>query len=199
MKAVIAKIPDSLLAWRSRTGADRWDEKWEGVLHMPPMPNRDHQNFEWSLETYLRLRWARPRGCKVFHQINLSSPGGWPDDYRIPDLVLLTPDRFDVDRNEYFEGPPSAVVEIRSPDDESYEKLEFYARLGVPEVWIIDRDTKRPEVFALSGDRYEGRPPGDSGWVKSDVAGVEMRATEAAKLAIRLAGDPSTVEELPPE
>ncbi|MCZ6795223.1 MAG: Uma2 family endonuclease, partial [Planctomycetota bacterium] len=117
MKAVIAKIPDSLLAWRSRTGADRWDENWEGVLHMPPMPNRDHQNFEWSLETYLRLRWARPQGCKVFHQINLSSLGGWPDDYRIPDLVLLTPDRFDVDRNEYFEGPPSAVVEIRSPDD----------------------------------------------------------------------------------
>ena len=28
-------------------------------------------------------------------------------------------------------GGPDAVIEIRSPGDETYEKLEFYARLGV--------------------------------------------------------------------
>jgi hypothetical protein len=90
MKAVISEVPADILAWRKRTGADRWDEMWEGVLHMPPMPNREHQELEWAMETYPRLRWARPRKAKVYHNINIASPGGWPNDYRIPDLVLVT-------------------------------------------------------------------------------------------------------------
>jgi Uma2 family endonuclease len=60
----------------------------------------------------------------------VAPPGGWPDNHRIPDLVLLTPARFAIDRNEYFEGAPDVVVEIRSPGDESYEKRDFYAALG---------------------------------------------------------------------
>ncbi len=78
MRAVMPAVPPDILAWRKRTGADRWDEMWEGVLHMPPAPNREHQEFEWSLETYLRLHWARPSGAKVYHQINVAAPGGWP-------------------------------------------------------------------------------------------------------------------------
>jgi hypothetical protein len=46
MKAVMSEVPADLLAWRKRTGADRWDEMWEGVLHMPPMPNLEHQELE---------------------------------------------------------------------------------------------------------------------------------------------------------
>ena len=90
MRAVMSEVPPDILAWRKRTGADRWDEMWEGVLHMAPSPNRAHQELEWAMETYLRLRWARPRGARVYHQINLASAGGWPNNYRIPDLVLLT-------------------------------------------------------------------------------------------------------------
>jgi Uma2 family endonuclease len=67
------------------------------------------------METYLRLRWARPRQAKVYHNINVASSGGWPRDYRIPDPVLVSPERFDIDRNEYFEGALDVVVEIRSP------------------------------------------------------------------------------------
>jgi len=36
MKAVIAEVPEDILQQRKRTGADRWDEVWEGVLHMAP-------------------------------------------------------------------------------------------------------------------------------------------------------------------
>ena len=45
MKAVIPNVPEPLLDWRKRTGAERWDEMWEGVLHMRPTPNRDHQDL----------------------------------------------------------------------------------------------------------------------------------------------------------
>ncbi len=200
MRAVMCAVVPDVLAWRKETGADRYDEMWEGVLHMPPMPNRDHQDLEGAAEAWLRRYWAPLYRARVFHQINLAAIGGWPKrDYRIPDLVLLKPDRFRIDHNEYFEGAPNVVVEIHSPDDESYEKLSFYARLGVPEVWIIDRDTRVPEVYLLRRGRYRKQKVGARGWIRSPETGVELRAGKSGKLAIRLAGDDSTLEALPPD
>ena len=200
MRAVMPTLLPDVQALRKRTGADQWDEMWEGVLHMPPAPNRGHQDLEWGLETWLRSHWARPRKAKVYHQINLAAPGGWPEkNYRIPDLVLLTPERFHIDRNEYFEGAPDGVVEIHSSGDEAYEKLEFYQELGVPEVWIIDRDSKEPEVHVLKRRRYKKQPAGRDGWVRSPGTGVELKAGRPGKLAVRLAGDEATREDLPPD
>ena len=199
MKAVMPDVPPDILQWRKRTGADHWDEMWEGVLHMPPMPNRTHQDLEGALVAWLRLQWARPRGNKVYHQINLASPGGWSDDYRIPDLVLLTPDRFEIDRNEYFEGPPTVVVEIRSPGDETDEKMPFYAKLGVPEVWVIDRDTKVPQVFVHQGNDYREQSPHDDGWIDSPATGIQVCGQPGQKLGIRLADDADTTQVLPEE
>ena len=197
MKAVIADVPQHLLDQRARIGADQWDEMWEGVLHMPPAPNREHQDLEGALETWLRLHWARPNGARVYHQINVASPGGWPSDYRIPDLVLLAPDRFHVDRNEYFKGAPTVVVEIHSPGDEAYEKLPFYARIGVPEVWIIARDTKTPEVYLLEGTDYARQPADDEGWLRSPATDIQLRGPKAAKLDVQITGDPATQRLLP--
>ncbi len=196
MRAVMSSVPPEIVAWRRKTGADQWDEMWEGVLHMTPMPNRDHQDLEWALETWLRLHWARPQGCKVYHEVNLTRPGGWPDDYRIPDLLLLTPQRLAIDKNTYFEGAPDAVVEIRSPDDESYEKLAWYASLGVPEVWIIERDSKVPELHRLRAGQYVVASPDADGWLVSGL-GISLRAARPGTVEISLAGDPSTLEQLP--
>jgi Uma2 family endonuclease len=198
MRAVMSDVSPDILAWRQRTGADRWDEMWEGVLHMPPMPNREHQDLEGAMETYLRRHWARPQRTRVFHGINVASPGGWPQNYRIPDLVLVTAERLAIiDRNEYFEGGPEAVVEIRSPGDESYEKLGFYAELGVLEVWIIERDSKQPELYVLRSGHYERRAADPDGWLRSMLTGIELRRGRPGKLAMRAHGDASTYEELP--
>jgi len=197
MKGVMASVPEHILEWRRRTGADRYDEMWEGVLHMAPVPNRDHQDLAFLLAMWLRLNWAQPNGCRVHLEINIAEEGAWPDNYRIPDLVLLTPERFDIDRNEYFDGGPDAVVEIHSPDDEAYEKLEFYAKVGVREVWIIDRDTKRPEIFELVGDEYHRREVGAAGWLKSEVAGAELRMAAEGELEIRIFNREETRSQLP--
>jgi Uma2 family endonuclease len=191
MKAVMPSVPVHVLEWRRRTGADRYDEMWDGVLHMPPVPSRDHQDLEWSLETWLRLRWAPPCGARVYHQINVARPGRWPQDYRIPDLVLLTPARFGIDRDQYFDGGPEVVVEIRSPGDETDDKLPFYADIGVLEVWVIDREAKTPHVLVLEGDGWVEAAPDAEGWVKSRFAGVELQARDR-KLAVRLAGEPAS-------
>jgi Uma2 family endonuclease len=164
---------------------------------MAPSPNRDHQDIEGALESWLRENWAKPISGRVYHQINVAEAGTWPDNYRIPDLVLLTPARFHIDRNEYFDGGPDAVVEIHSPDDEAYEKLEFYAMVGVREAWIIDRDTKRPEVFELVGNELVPQEAGAEGWLKSSVANVEFRATADEKLEIRIVGRNETLARLP--
>jgi Uma2 family endonuclease len=196
MKAVMPSLLPDVQAMRKRTGADRWDEMWEGVLHMPPMPNRDHQDLEGCLESYLRFHWAPTCQGKVYHQINVASIGGWMHNYRIPDLVLLLPQRFAIDRNEYFEGAPDVVVEIRSPDDETYEKLPFYRDLGVPEVWIIERDTRIPEMHVLKRGRYKKLSATAQGWIRSSNMRIEMAGVNG-KLAVRLTGDDSTRQELP--
>jgi Uma2 family endonuclease len=197
MKAVMANVPQHILEWRRRSGADQWDEMWEGVLHMTPSPNREHQDLELALAMWLRLHWAQPSGCRVYHQINVSESGTWPNNYRIPDLVLLTPARFDIDCNEYFDGGPDAVVEIHSPGDESYEKFDFYAKVGVREVLVIDRDTRRPEVFELIGSEYHLCEPNADGWVRSEVADAELRGVVGDKLEIRIAGRDDTLAKLP--
>ena len=67
MKAVIPCVHESFLAERKRLGQDQYDEMWEGVLHMAPMPNMDHQDFESELEDYLKRTWATRNGGIVRH------------------------------------------------------------------------------------------------------------------------------------
>ena len=196
MKAVLVDVPDFISERRKTTGADRFDEMWDGVLHRGPTPSRTHQDLQWTLQTWLRQVWAPIHRGRVFHEINVASVGGWPHNYRVPDLVLLLPDRFAIDRNIYFEGGPSAVVEIRSPGDESLEKLPFYASNGVPEVWIIDRDTRQPELLALVGESYQLAAADADGWLTSSL-GVQLRCSASDKLLIRLAGDESSQGSVP--
>lgn len=163
---------------------------------MPPLPNRDQQDLEGCLECYLRFCWAPTCQGKVYYQINVSPGGDWTKNYRIPDLVLLLPERFVIDRDEYFEGAPNVVVEIHSPGDEAYEKLPFYRDLGVPEVWIIERDTRLPEIHVLKRGRYKKQLAAAEGWIRSPNMGIELAGVNG-KLAIRLADDESTRQELP--
>ncbi len=197
MRAIFAEIPTHLLDERRRRGVDRWDEMWEGVLHMPPAPSRDHQDFEHQLHAWLRQTWARPLGNRVHHQINLAMFGGWPDNYRIPDLLLLRPDRFHIDHNVYFEGAPTVAVEIHSPGDEAREKLEFFAELRSPEVWIIDRDSRLLELFTLQDDDYHREVASSSDWLLSRATGIEFRHVPPNKIGLRLASEPATYVELP--
>ncbi|MFA0754332.1 MAG: hypothetical protein IMHGJWDQ_002118 [Candidatus Fervidibacter sp.] len=45
MPAVITdeRLVQELLVERPKTGAARWDEVWDGVVHMSPMPSIEHQ------------------------------------------------------------------------------------------------------------------------------------------------------------
>jgi Uma2 family endonuclease len=87
-------------------------------------------------------------------------------------------------------GGPDAVIEIRSPDDETYDKLPFFARLGVGEVIVVDRDTKKPEIYRLAGSQYLALQPDSEGWLRSEALKVRLACTEG-RLVIDDLDDPS--------
>lgn len=187
MKAVVHEMPRRWMEERRESDAFRWDEVWDGVLHMSPPPNRDHQRFVRDLQFLLHTRWAKPNKGQVDQEVSLTAPEDeekWRSNYRVPDLVLLPADRRQIDKNEYMVGAPLVCIEIRSPGDESYEKSSFYAELGVPEVWIIDRDTKNPEVYILEGASYRLQVANDDGWIQSTAVAIRMKAVDA-KLLVR--------------
>ncbi len=200
MQAVIANMPTKWLEERKHSDAAQWDEMWKGVLHMPPMPNRMHQRFCRNLQIYLQTVWAEPLGGQVDQEVNLTTPADeaeWTLNYRIPDLVLLTPDRFVIDKGEFMAGAPLVVIEVRSPRDETYEKFPFYSQLGVPEVWVFDRDSRTPEIYSRDEDStYRLCSPDADGWIQSTAAGIEFLQSLPGKLWIRLAGDDSSAREL---
>jgi Uma2 family endonuclease len=197
LRAVMPVVPPEIVALRKESGADQWDEMWEGVLHMSAAPNLEHQDLEGDLATWLRIHWAWPRGGKVTQQANLAASRHWRRDYRIPDIILLSRERLSIRKREFVLGAPDVVVEIQIPRDESREKLAFYARLAVPEVWIIDRDTRKVEVLILGAKGYRGRPADRDGWTRSPATGVEIKATRARRLVVRLRDDKTTQAELP--
>src|SRR5262245_25801515 len=45
MKAVVRQVSDAELEQRRRRGLDRFDEMWDGVLHMAPSPLYEHQRM----------------------------------------------------------------------------------------------------------------------------------------------------------
>ncbi len=193
-RAVMLEVPPHILEWRKRTGADRFDEVWEGVIHMSPSPSNRHQGLSGELAFWLKTHWARRGHGKVFVQCNVARPGipKWLDDYRIPDLALLEPGCAARDLDTHFAGGPSVVVEVYSPGDESYDKLPFYFDIGVEEVWVIHRDTKVPEIFVRGAKAFRVAKANRAGWLVSKATGIEMRAVSPNQLALRLASDPAT-------
>jgi hypothetical protein len=45
MRGVMYEVPRHILDWRVKTGANRFDEMWNGVIHISLVPNRDHEQL----------------------------------------------------------------------------------------------------------------------------------------------------------
>jgi Uma2 family endonuclease len=137
------EVPQALLEERRAQGADRWDEMWEGELHLVPPPSELHQAIGTKLVRVL-APLAEARGLEARYETGLFRPGV-DDDYKVPDQLYARPEL----RSERgFEGGAALVVEILSTHDETYAKLDWYAAVGVAEVLVIEPGTRRVELFA---------------------------------------------------
>lgn len=177
MKAVLLEIPKVLSDWlaeRTRLGLDTLDEMWDGVLHMVPAPDYGHQRRGARL---LRLldELADDTDLLVTYETNVLRPGQPERDYRVPDLVVARPAH--VPRRG-IDGRAELVVEIRSPEDESWEKLPFFAEMGIPEVLIME--PTEPVLLALraEGTGYDRVTADLDGWVALSVLPLMLRPVE---------------------
>jgi Uma2 family endonuclease len=144
---VMGKLPSELDAWIARRralGHDRFDEVWNGDYHMAPAPHQWHSYLAMDVGRVLH-RLGDPLGLLVLDPFNL----GVPDNFRVPDLGLVRSLHDDV-----WVPTAAMVVEVVSPDDESWLKFDHYAAHGVDEVLIADPHGRTLDLFVLAGDRY---------------------------------------------
>lgn len=184
MRAVVVDVPAHVLADRKAKGLDRYDEMWDGVLHMTPAPSFEHQRVLDRMIEFLGPcvresgRGTLVSGINVFRA---------DTNYRIPDLTFVAAGREHVLAPDGVRGEgPDAVIEIRSPEDETYDKLPFYAATGIREVIVCDRDTKRTELFRLAGSQYVAVQQDVGGWLVSEVLGVRFGRVEARPVRLCL-------------
>jgi len=138
---------EALLERRRRAGVDRLDEVWQGVRHMVPGPSFEHGRVAHQLALLLDGP-ARAGGLiPVMHEFNL---GESEHDFRVPDGGLHRPGATGV-----WLSTAAVVVEILSPDDESWQKLPFYAEHRVDEVLLVDPAERTVTWLALRDGDYE--------------------------------------------
>lgn len=131
---------------RRRSGLDRLDEVWEGVLHMVPAPSGEHADITQQLAVALD---GAARAAGLFPTMGEFNLGDSEDDFRVPDggVHRSRP------RGTWF--PTAALVaEIVSPGDETWEKLPFYAVHRVDEVLIVDPSERTVHWLGLTDGEY---------------------------------------------
>lgn len=178
---MLVNISESFVAQRRRLGIDKQDERWDGQWHFVNPPHSWAPLLNGALLVVLgplaeRVGLRPYGGAGIFAHLE--------SDWRVPDEVYARPDQ------QIEEGLVGAelVVEIRSPDDESYAKLPFYAGRGITEALIVHRD-RRFELFRLDGaGAYQPVKDG-----RSTVLGVTFSTVEGPKLRIEWDGGSAVV------
>lgn len=156
---------EALVERRRQLGLDRWDEVWEGVLHMNPPPGYAHEHILSQLHRILGP-YALEAGLDVVGGVGL----GVAEDNRVPDLVLQRPQ----DARPQWQETLALAAEVRSPNDETLAKLPFYASHGVDELLIIDPQERSVEWLAL-GDKHKYEPVQRSGLIDLGPAELAQR------------------------
>lgn len=146
---------EALLERRRRLGQDLLDEVWDGVYVMNPAPREGHADVVQQLAVLLdgpaRAAGLVPR-MSIF---NLGEPG----NYRVPDGGLVRKRG-----NRVYVPTAALVVEVVSPGDDTWEKLDFYAAHHVGELLIVDPQERKVHWLGLEADgRY--RPVERSGLI----------------------------------
>jgi len=181
VRAVQVHASESLVEERRRVGIDKKDERWGGEWHFVNPPKRWHARLNADL--FLALApLARRAGLEPYGD-NTGVFADPAQDWRVPDQVHARPE---LGIEEGLSGA-DLVVEIRSPGDESYEKLPFYAARAVGEVLIVHQDRKF-ELYRLRDDGNYVVIEDGSGRVTSVPLQATFTTVEGPRLRIEWDG-----------
>lgn len=151
---------EALVEERRRTGIGRLDECWEGVWHLTD-PTGKHQRITFAICRILAEVVEDAGLGTAWISINITDrERGWKKNHRCPDgAIILDGNRGRwIEDEKAFLGGPDLILEVLSHDDDTYEKLPFYAARGIREVLMVDPETYRTELFTLREGEYEKVP-----------------------------------------
>jgi Uma2 family endonuclease len=156
---------EALVARRRQAGLDRFDEVWEGEYHVAPAAHFHHGYLAAQLARVLRP-YAENAGLVEAGPFNL----GQPDDHRVPDGGYL-----DAVVDAIYVPSAAIVIEVLSPDDETFAKFAFYHRHGVAEIFVLDPAERSLNCWRRSEDGFEPAPESELlGAVMADLV-AEIR------------------------
>jgi len=177
------ELAKQLIQDRQSRGIDLYDEVWEGVYVMPPMPNLRHQRIVRRVSTVFDGTLVEEGLAEVYPGANVSDRRtNWQTNYRVPDVVVVLKNSQAIDCGTHLFGGPDFLVEIQSPGDDTEEKLLFYRDLRVREVLVIHRDQKHLRLFRHDGNQlvlvqattFRGKK-----WLVSEVIPFAFRRVSA--------------------
>lgn len=126
----------------------------DGVLYMSPVPIPEHQRIVALIAARLVVAIEDTGAGQVF-----TSPDVVVGNTVLrPDLTVVLTANAGAVAEKNLVGPPDLVVEIVSPSSAVYDrdavfgKRGVYARIGVPEYWIVDPVQRTIEVLVLDGE-----------------------------------------------
>jgi Uma2 family endonuclease len=141
-------VEEQVLASRVGTDGDKYDEVWEGVYIVTPLPSNEHQRLVIKLCMILSAVVEVNELGDVFSGVNLSDRNeGWDKNFREPDVAVFLRSGRAIDRGTHWQGAADFLVEIISPGERTREKIPFYSSIGVVELLVIDRDPWSLELY----------------------------------------------------
>jgi Uma2 family endonuclease len=180
MRAVLIDPTDRVIEERRRLGIDKQDERWAGEWHLVNPPKHWHVRLNTELLIVL-APLAQSQGLVPYG--DATGLFAADDDWRVPDQAYARPD----DHSEAGLTSAELVVEIRSPGDDAYLKLPFYALRGVQEVLVIHED-RQVELFRRRDDGEMTRVETESGAARSAVLDVTFTTAPGPTLRVEWDG-----------
>jgi Uma2 family endonuclease len=150
------KFAEELRQERVVAGSDRWDEVWDGTYMMVPLPNNEHQELVNRLAAIFQDTVGWDTGDIVLPGANVSDRvKGWEFNYRCPDVAVYLSGTTAKNCGTHWCGGPDLAVEIVSPDDMVRDKLPFYGKVAMRELFVIDGGPWSLELLRLSGKKLK--------------------------------------------
>ena len=179
------ELEEEIIADRRDRGIDKFDEVWDGTYVMAPLANNEHQDIQTALTAILTMLITFRQLGRVQGGANVSDqPDDWTKNYRVPDVLAFLNGNSAEDRVTHWFGGPDFAVEIVSPKDRTRDKLDFYARVGVRELLVIDRQPWQLELFRLVGNELQSAAVANENnaqTIESHVVPINLRLISGEK------------------
>ncbi len=174
-----AELERELIAQRAAWGGDRFDEVWEGTYMMSPLADNEHQELQSRLAAAIQQCLGWNSAFRILCGANITDQqDDWTRNYRCPDVLVFSPNCQAKNCGTHWFGGPDFAVEITSPNDRSREKLDFYSKVSVRELLIIDRSIWKLGLYRNTGNQLtlaEESSLTTAGQTHSQVLGIALR------------------------